>query len=362
MLVGNTTTLNNGATIDMNGYNLQVGTTSQALGIITTNSGTIKNNNATGLLSILGNASAPAITNLVLDTMRNVTVNRPNGLSLGGSFVLNGAATLANGDVDLNGKVVTLGTSASISEAANQTFKGDSGYIATSRVFSTALSNNNIAGMGLKLSTNAAPGLTYIVRGHQSFASMSGSSIKRGFAVSVSNNVTATVFEMNYDSTELAGADRGKLRLNKSVNSGATWSDITGCTPSTANAATGNIKRNNIALTGTTLFTASDSANTPLSPVFATTSQKTSSEINSSQVSVYPNPFNTEFTLDMNVAAGQYQVVLSDLNGKTMMNQNIEINENNTRMLVPTENLAGGVYFLTLIGNNNKQTMKVIKY
>jgi hypothetical protein len=332
------------------------------LGIITTNAGKIKNNQATGLLSILGNASAPAITNLVLDTMRNVTLNRPNGLSLGNSFVINGTATLSNGDVDLNGKTVTLGTAASISESANQTFKGDSGYLVVTRTFGSALSNNNIAGLGLKLSTNAAPGLTYIVRGHRTFTSVNGSSIKRGFDVSVSNNVTATVFEMSYDSTELAGADRGKLRFNKSVNSGVSWSDVTGCTPTTANAATGSVKRNNIALTGTTLYTASDSANTPLSPVFVSPSQNTLSEITSSQISVYPNPFNTEFTLDMSVEAGKYQIVLLDLNGKTIMNQNIEITESNTRMLMPTENLAKGIYFLNLIGNNSKQTMKVIKY
>jgi hypothetical protein len=64
----------------------------------------------------------------------------------------------------------------------------------------------------------------------------------------------------------------------------------------------------------------------------------------------------------MSVEAGKYQIVLLDLNGKTIMNQNIEITESNTRMLMPTENLAKGIYFLNLIGNNSKQTMKVIKY
>lgn len=361
MLVGNTTSLYNGV-IDMNGFNFQIGSTSLAYGIVNTTSGKIKNSQATGILSIIGNASAPFISGLPLDTMRNITINRASGLSIANSFVLNGTATLTIGDVDLNGATITLGSAATISEAANQTFVGNSGSLTTTRSYATALSNNNIAGLGMKLSTNAAPGNTTITRKHNVYTSGTGSSISRNYDITVANNVTASVFEMTYDSTELAGADRSKLRFNKSTNNGSTWSNITGCTPSTANASTGAVRRNGTTLSGTIKFTVSDSANTPLSPVFVNNNQVNSNIEYSSQLMVYPNPFNKEFTIDMNVSAGKYTIMLTDLNGKVIINQNIETTEGNILMVIPSESLSKGVYILNIVGNDFKQTTKVVKY
>jgi hypothetical protein len=361
MLVGNTTSLYSGV-IDMNGFNFQIGSTSLAYGIVNTTSGKIKNSQATGILNIIGNASAPFISGLPLDTMRNITIYRASGLSIANSFVLNGTVTLTNGDVDLNGYTITLGSTATISETANQTFVGTSGSLTTTRNFATALSNNNIAGLGMKLSTNAAPGNTSITRKHNVYTSGTGSSISRNYDITVANNVTASVFEMTYDSTELAGADRSKLRFNKSTNNGSTWSNINGCSPSTANTSTGKVIKNGITLSGTIKFTVSDSANTPLSPVFVNNNQVNSNIEYSSQLMVYPNPFNKEFTIDMNVSAGKYTVMLTDLNGKVIINNNIETIEGNTQMVVPSESLSQGVYILSIVGNNFKQTTKVVKY
>jgi hypothetical protein len=212
--------------------------------------------------------------------------------------------------------------------------------------------------MGLKLSTNAAPGLTYLVRGHQSFISMSGSSIKRGYAVNVTNNVTATTFEFNYDSTELAGADRSKLRLNQSTTSGASWTSISGCTPTIANSATGNIKKNGIALTGTIWFTASDSINTPLSPVYIA---KENRNIYSLNMEVYPNPFTSDFNIDITTDKGIYTIKLIDISGRAVATQTITTTTGNTIINIPTETLAKGIYMLSITSDTETKTVRVVK-
>ena len=358
--IGNTTTLSNG-NIEMNGFNYSIGATGTSTGNIT-GAGNVKNSGATGTLSILGNVSATAIAALKLDTMQNVTLNRSAGLYLANGFVVKGNMFLSSGDIDLNGQVVTLESSAMLSEIAGNTFKGTSGSVTTTRTFGSALSNNNVAGLGLKLSTNAAPGVTTITRAHNPYTSMSGSSINRNFEVNVASNVTATVFEMNYDSSELAGADRSKLRINQSTNSGATWSDIVGCSSSSANASTGRVYKTGVSLSGTILFTASDSANTPLTPVFVSNTQNNASATSSvNQFMVYPNPFNNEFTLDMTVVAGTYSIVLTDINGKVIINQNVEAVEGNSKMVLSTSELAQGVYLLNIVSNNGRQTLKVVK-
>ena len=124
----------------------------------------------------------------------------------------------------------------------------------------------------------------------------------------------------------------------------------------------GKVIKNGITLSGTIKFTVSDSANTPLSPVFVNNNQVNSNIEYSSQLMVYPNPFNKEFTIDMNVSAGKYTVMLTDLNGKVIINNNIETIEGNTQMVVPSESLSQGVYILSIVGNNFKQTTKVVKY
>ncbi|MBI3233572.1 MAG: T9SS type A sorting domain-containing protein, partial [Bacteroidetes bacterium] len=363
--VGSTLTLT-GSRLEMNGYNLTSGATGTSTGNISgTGAWKINNGLSSGTLSILGNASASTLTGLRLDSMNNLTVNRINGVSIANGFWARGLTSIQKGYVDLNGSTITLGSAATVSEIAGNVFKGSTGSITTTRTLSSALTNNNIAGLGLKLTTNAAPGVTTLTRSHGVYTSMSGSSIARAYELTTANNVTASYFEMNYDSTELMGANRSKLRINKSTNSGSTWSNISGCTPTSANAATGYVSKLNLALTGTTLFTASDSINAPLSPLFVNNTVggniAAATAISNNKVSVYPNPFTSDFTLEMEVKGGNYKLMLMDMNGKVMMSENIAMMEGTTRMLIPTTELSKGMYILTIMNGNEMKTIKVVK-
>ncbi|MBI3233837.1 MAG: T9SS type A sorting domain-containing protein, partial [Bacteroidetes bacterium] len=364
MTVGNELTLSNG-TLNMNGYNLSLGNISTALGILTTTSGKIINNNSSGTFTIAGNSSAPTITNLVLDTMYNFTLNRPNGAVLASDFNLKGFAALQKGDVDLNGRIISLGSTGSISEQAGQNFKGDSGYIIATRNLSTSVTNLNMSGLGLKLTTAAATGNTSIVRGHTISTHNSSSSAKRHFRVKVANATNASVFEFQYDSTELNGATRTNLKLYKTNDSGATWSNYN-CTASTANTATGYVSKTNIPLmTSFVLYTISDSVSNALSPVFVTgASAVTSNNVrtsNDNKIAVYPNPFNSDLNILLNVEKGNYNIALFDMSGKVVTNNVVETSGQSTPVVLSLGHVSSGVYFVRVSNNSETYTLKVVK-
>jgi hypothetical protein len=360
--IGSITTLTNG-TIEQNGFNLNIGSTSLSSVAVNRTFGKIKNSQNTGTLFILGNASAANVSTLNLDTVNSILINIPNGFTVDSLFYVKSLASITKGFVNLNGSTITLGTNASVSEAANQTFRGNTGSIKTTRNFASALSNNNVAGLGLKLSTSGAPGVTTITRKHNVYTSGTGSSIKRNFTVSSANTVTASVFEMSYDTTELSGADRGKLRFNKSTNSGASWSNITGCSPTTANNPTGYVIRNGVVVLNSTvtIYTLSDSANTPLSPVFTNNTSNSNSYTN--QINgVYPNPFINELTIDFVSEVNSLSSVrMTDINGKVVYNGNFATQQGQNLMNINGANLASGVYLITLMNNNEVKTIRVIK-
>ncbi len=360
--IGSILTLTNGS-IEQNGFNLNLGSTSLSTVAVNRTFGKIKNSQNTGTLFILGNAGAANLSTLNLDTVNSILINIPNGFTVDSLFYVKSLASITKGFVNLNGSTITLGTNASVSEAANQTFRGSTGSIKTTRNFASALSNNNVAGLGLKLSTSGAPGVTTLTRKHNVYTSGTGISIKRNFTVSSANTVTASLFEMSYDTTELSGADRGKLRFNKSTNSGASWSNITGCTPTTANNPTGYVNRNGVVVLNSTvtIYTLSDSANTPLSPVFTNNTSNSNSYTN--QINgVYPNPFINELTIDfVSEVNSLLSVRMTDINGKVVYNGNFATQQGQNLMNINGANLASGVYLITLMNNIEVKTIRVIK-
>ncbi|MBI3234030.1 MAG: T9SS type A sorting domain-containing protein, partial [Bacteroidetes bacterium] len=192
------------------------------------------------------------------------------------------------------------------------------------------------------------------------------SSISRYFDITTTNTVTANYFELMYDSTELQGASRGLLRLNYSSNSGSTWSRVVASTPTTANSAIGYVAKsgNTITLSTTTLkFTASDSVNSSLSPLFILPGSPTINNVvvKDNKVTAYPNPFADQLTIETELAAGIYSIAVMDLNGKIINKQNVEIIEGTNRMVLPTETFAKGIYIINISGNNSNYMIKVVK-
>ncbi|MES2379900.1 MAG: T9SS type A sorting domain-containing protein [Bacteroidota bacterium] len=79
---------------------------------------------------------------------------------------------------------------------------------------------------------------------------------------------------------------------------------------------------------------------------------------------VYPNPFNHNLTIDINSFNNKnVEVVITDLNGKTIGSQVFDLNIGITKLDISTmsTNLQSGIYFVKTITDSKTQTFKVVK-
>jgi Secretion system C-terminal sorting domain len=71
---------------------------------------------------------------------------------------------------------------------------------------------------------------------------------------------------------------------------------------------------------------------------------------------VYPNPFGTQFTVEMSKAA-QYNVQVVSVLGQQVMNENV----NGNKLVINSENWDAGVYFMTVTSGNTQEIIRVVK-
>ena len=171
---------------------------------------------------------------------------------LSSNLTVNGNLLLEK-NVDLNGQIITLGTSGYLSEG-NYRLYGTSGTITTTRDLSN-ISALNVGGLGAVITTAANMGSTTITRGHSVHTSGSAKSILRYYditpAVNTGLNATLT---FNYNDNEFNGISENNFVLFKSTDGGANWTNADG----TLDAA-----NNRITLTGIndfSLWTVGDNA------------------------------------------------------------------------------------------------------
>jgi hypothetical protein len=184
-------------------------------GTFTAGSGTVIFNGASG---------NQTITNSSGETFCNVTVNKAAGdLQLINNVAVTGTLTVTSGDVDLNGNVITLGTSGMLSESVGSTVKGTSGYITATRDLN-APAGENVAGMGAVITSSANLGSTTINRGHSQQSGIGNLSTLRYYDIIPANNagLNATLV-FNYDDSELNSLTEANLILFKSTDGGTTW-------------------------------------------------------------------------------------------------------------------------------------------
>jgi hypothetical protein len=98
---------------------------------------------------------------------------------------------MQRGMLELNGSNITLGESASLSETETDSYSsrvyGASGVITTTRNLNSP-TDENIAGLGIEITSASDLGSTTIRRGHQQLQSGSGSSIMKWFDINPANN------------------------------------------------------------------------------------------------------------------------------------------------------------------------------
>jgi hypothetical protein len=72
---------------------------------------------------------------------------------------------------------------------------------------------------------------------------------------------------------------------------------------------------------------------------------------------IYPNPTNDVIHVDLGAENPESKVVISDVNGSFVK----EIRSVNQRLLTITLDAPSGIYFMTVITNNNKTVFRIVK-
>ncbi|HMS35395.1 MAG TPA: hypothetical protein PKC91_15040 [Ignavibacteria bacterium] len=173
-------------------------------------------------------------------------INNPASAILSGNISIPDSLNIILGDLDLNGKIITISSTGYMTETPGNTVKGNTGYITTTRNINSP-SGLNVAGMGAVLTQASNLGSTEVRRGHTVQTGLNGgTSIRRYYDITPTNNsgLNAT-FVFKFDDSELNGKPEPSLKLFKSTNSGSTW---------LFQGGTVNIAANTITLPGITSF------------------------------------------------------------------------------------------------------------
>jgi len=217
--------INNTLTVNTNGkINIGANNTVAVSGTIT-NSGTVNGGSQSNLV-ISGNGAQVTIPS-VTNGLNSLTVNRSNGIKLSGSLSVANNITLTNGDLDLNGNTITLGSTGTLMEIGGRV-KGSTGTITTTRTLN-APAGENIGGLGVSITSSQNLGTTVITRGHTRRGNGVNLGIERYYDISPANNtgLNATVV-FKYSTLELAGISEDKLSMFKSIDGGSNWLEVEG--------------------------------------------------------------------------------------------------------------------------------------
>jgi len=190
-------------------------------GMFNPGSGTVTFNGASGTQTISGPGG---------EIFHNLVVHKTaDGVQLLSPVAVNGGLILSNGTLDLNGNNVTLGPAAALAESeGNVIFSSSSGAVTATRTLN-APSDDQVAGIGVVITSGANLGSTTIARQHTAFSSGSNTGIKRSYTITPTNNsgLNATLMFL-YDDSELNGLVEDDLVLFHSADNGVTWTNLGG--------------------------------------------------------------------------------------------------------------------------------------
>lgn len=178
-------------------------------------------------------SSSPILT--ATPTINNLFIENGAGLTLSSDFTVNGNLFL-NDNLNLNGQTITLGNSSTLYED-NGLISGDTGTITTTRDLNNI--NENIAGLGVTISTASNMGSTTITRGHTIQTYNSNNSIKRYYDITPTINTGLNAsLTFNYDDSELNSSTESNLNMYKSIDGGSSWTNEIGTLNTTNNTIT----------------------------------------------------------------------------------------------------------------------------
>jgi len=170
---------------------------------------------------------------------QNLTVNNPQNIRLLANTEVNGIISFVQGNLQLNGRIIDLGTTGSLSnESETSRITGNTGSVVAVRTGGNNFLNAglNIANLGANITIPTRPGLAGITirRGHTRRGNVN-LGIERYYVISPAGATTdlAATLVFNYFDTELAAILEGSLVLYR--YSGTNWDAKTGVLRNTAN-------------------------------------------------------------------------------------------------------------------------------
>lgn len=224
------------------------------------NNGSSTMQTGSGIIELNG-AATQSIEGTNTINFYNLSINNTStGITLSTNTEVTNTLNMADGDVNLNGQTIELGTTGTLTgETNNNRIYGTSGTIQATRDLN-APSAENVAGLGLEITSAANMGTTIVSRGHATQSGPEGNlSIERYYDVTPSTNtgLNATI-TFNYLDNELGSHTETNLVAWKSTDGGSTWSNEGG----TINTTSNNLSHS--AIDGFSRWTLSDQVNNPL--------------------------------------------------------------------------------------------------
>ncbi len=207
--------------------------------LVNTSTASLRNNGTLNLKSNLSNtgtfASDSGLTEFIGTALQQITGstafynlhinNSSTGIMLNNSISVAHDLNMEDGNVDLNGSNITLGTLATLlNETNDKRIFGSSGVITTTRSLN-APNKLNVGGMGAILTTSANLGSTTVSRGHSIQMNGSDFSVQRYFDITPTNNSALDArLRFSYFDNELAGMTESDMVMWRSTDGGSTWS------------------------------------------------------------------------------------------------------------------------------------------
>jgi len=290
-------------------------------------------------------------------TVKGFALNNPSGILFDRNLTVNGSLEIKNGDLDLNGNTVTLGSNAELYETLSNTVVGTSGKLTITKDIGVP-SGVNAGGLGAVVTSNVNLGNTVIERIHAPGTGQGNQGIKKVFNIIPTNNagLNATL-RFYYDESELNNIPENELRFFKSPNgTNNSWFSMGGIV---------NAAENYVEVSGLSDFSYWTLAgiNSPL-PV---DEEITELPMEFSLSQNYPNPFNPATIIHYSIAKrAQVSIKIYDLIGNevvTLVNEikdpgyyKVEFDSRKNNKL----SFSSGIYFYQIVSESFIQTKKMI--
>lgn len=205
------------------------------------NTGTYTTSTGTAIFS--GNASQNIGGSSTTNFYNLTNSNTSSGLVLTGNIGVSNTLSMngAIANINLNGSIIDLGTTGSIiGESNSDRIYGSTGSVIATRNINN-VTNYDVAGTGLYITTTANMGSTVFTRKHNDLSNVNFDAILRNFQISPTTNsgLNASI-TLNYFDNELNGlsADEDSFELWRSVDNASTWEERGGIESSALNTIT----------------------------------------------------------------------------------------------------------------------------